>query len=721
MDNIVETEEETRAELERLRRRLARSEQDAIDLKHLIDQAEEKLEQAEEALRESESNYRNLAEQSKRVETELTDSERRYRTLVETAEDIIWTVDMNLRFTYISPAITQVLGFTGDEMMNSYALDGLTPDSRRELLDAFDVELAQETPTPRDYHVARTFEIGWYHKDGSLTWQETAMRFLRDSRNNPTGIIGISRDITDRRNAEEALRLEREKFRVLLEHAPIAMVMIGADGTYHYINPKFKEVFGYDLSDVPNAREWYRKAFPDPEVRHQLISVWIDTVEKSKPGEMTTQTCKVVCKDGNNRIVHFRPVRLETGEYLMTCEDCTERILAEDALRLSEERYRKLYERSKTGKEIYRSLIDSSADAIVIYDLRGKVIHVSPSFTQMFGWTLNEVKGRRVPYVPDSERETSMLLIEQVVRTGVPVSGFETKRYTSDGRVLELSVMASRYQDHQGNPSGMLVILSDITERKVAEAEIRRLNAELEQRVLQRTAQLQAANEELESFCYSVSHDLRAPLRSIDGFSQVLLEDYSANLDSDGQDSLRRVRAASQRMALLIDDLLRLSRVTRSDMKHDRVDLSELVGSIARDLQESETSRKGEFIITPGLVANGDRRLLKVAIENLMGNAWKFTRNRELAKVEFGVVQGTSSRKDNGSPRPVYFVRDNGAGFDMKYSAKLFGPFQRLHRENEFSGSGIGLATVQRIIHRHGGNVWGEGEVDGGATFYFTL
>jgi light-regulated signal transduction histidine kinase (bacteriophytochrome) len=174
-------------------------------------------------------------------------------------------------------------------------------------------------------------------------------------------------------------------------------------------------------------------------------------------------------------------------------------------------------------------------------------------------------------------------------------------------------------------------------------------------------------------------------------------------------------------MAQLIDDLLKLSRVTRGDMSHDKVDLSELVRISAKDLQERETSRKVEFIVTHGLVVYGDKPLLRVAIENLMGNAWKFTRNREHARVEFGVIQELSSRKKDGSARPVYFVRDNGAGFDMKYAAKLFGPFQRLHGENEFSGSGIGLATVQRIIHRHGGNVWSEGEVDRGATFYFTL
>jgi len=239
---------------------------------------------------------------------------------------------------------------------------------------------------------------------------------------------------------------------------------------------------------------------------------------------------------------------------------------------------------------------------------------------------------------------------------------------------------------------------------------------ELEQRVRDRTAQLEAANKELEAFSYSVSHDLRAPLRSIDGFSQALLEDYFDKIDEQGKDYLHRVRAASQRMAQLIDDVLNLSRVTRSEMRFEKIDLGTLVSKIRKELQERQPDRKVEFAISSGLVGRGDARLLRIVLENLLGNAWKFTGKHPLAKIEFGVTH-----VGHGHDKPVFYVRDDGAGFDMAYVDKLFVPFQRLHASAEFPGTGIGLATVQRIIHRHGGRVWAEGEVEKGATFYFTL
>jgi signal transduction histidine kinase len=255
--------------------------------------------------------------------------------------------------------------------------------------------------------------------------------------------------------------------------------------------------------------------------------------------------------------------------------------------------------------------------------------------------------------------------------------------------------------------------LQDLADRAALALDNAQLYAQLQRRVVEATAELRAANQELEAFSYSVAHDLRAPLRSIDGFSQALLDDYAGKLGGDGEGYLTHVRESARQMSHLIDDLLQLSRVTRGELHRGSVDFSRAAQGIVARLQQMEPDRRVEIVIQDGLVATGDATLMGAVLENLLGNAWKFTRQRAVARIELGALAGR---------RPlVYFVRDNGAGFDMAYAHKLFGVFQRLHSAREFEGTGIGLATVQRIVRRHGGRVWAEAGVDQGATVYFTL
>lgn len=267
--------------------------------------------------------------------------------------------------------------------------------------------------------------------------------------------------------------------------------------------------------------------------------------------------------------------------------------------------------------------------------------------------------------------------------------------------------------DAEGQLREWIGTANDIDDQTRAAMEIQRLNTQLEQRVAERTAELERANKELEAFSYSVSHDLRTPLRAIDGFSQALLEDYADKLDDAGLNFLQRVRSGAQRMGQLIDDLLKLSRVSRSTLLQENVDLSAMAHEIASDLRAREPERAMTIVIAPQLKVVGDSQLLRIALENLLNNAWKYTGRREHARIEFGYTHADAA--------PCYFVRDNGAGFNMAYADKLFGAFQRLHDAKEFAGTGVGLATVQRIIDRHGGRIWADAQVDHGATFYFTL
>jgi PAS domain S-box-containing protein len=362
----------------------------------------------------------------------------------------------------------------------------------------------------------------------------------------------------------------------------------------------------------------------------------------------------------------------------------------------------------------FRLLVEGVQDyAILLLDMEGRVTSWNPGAELLLGYRAEEIVGRSIslfypPEVRDEEPGSELRRAREEGR-------FEGEgwRIRKDGSHFWANVVTTPLRDEQGWLFGFAKVVRDLSERREAEEAILRLNAELEQRVRERTGELEAANRELESFSYSVSHDLRAPLRSIDGFGQALLEDYAGVLDETGRGYLQRVRSASQRMAQLIDDLLELSRVTRSEMRRDTVDLSAMAREIAAGLGSTHPERRVEWAIDQGVTARGDPRLLRQALENLLGNAWKYTGKQPDARIEFGVVESGAET--------VYFVRDNGAGFEMAYAEKLFTPFQRLHSAHEFEGTGIGLATVQRVLRRHGGRVWAKAEVGGGATFYFSL
>jgi PAS domain S-box-containing protein len=363
---------------------------------------------------------------------------------------------------------------------------------------------------------------------------------------------------------------------------------------------------------------------------------------------------------------------------------------AEEALRLSEERFRLLV----SGVKDY---------AIFMLDPDGRVATWNAGAERIKGYKAQEIIGQHFSvFYPREDVERGKPDLELNVATEEGRVEDEGWRLRNDGSRFWADVVITALRDESGRLRGFGKVTRDMTERRHAKEAMEIHNAQLE-----------AANQELQAFSYSVSHDLRAPLRSIDGFSLALLEDYEGKLDSQGKEYLQRIRAATTRMGQLIDGMLSLARISRAEMVRESVDLSPLARDIALELQSSDPARRATFAIASTLPVQGDRRLLRAVLENLLANAWKFSSAKPESHIQVGTTQ-------NGG-ETIHFVRDNGAGFDMQHADKLFGVFQRLHRDSEFAGNGVGLATVQRIIRRHGGRIWADAVPGQGATFYFVL
>jgi PAS domain S-box-containing protein len=383
----------------------------------------------------------------------------------------------------------------------------------------------------------------------------------------------------------------------------------------------------------------------------------------------------------------------------------------EGALSLTRAQGRALVE----GEERFRLLVEGVQDyAIYLMSEDGRVQSWNPGAERVKGYRAEEVLGQHFSlFATEEERREGRPGQDLAAAAARGSVSRETWRVRKGGIRFWAETTLTALRGEGGALRGYAQMTRDLTERRRAEEELRQLAASLEQRVAERTEELRAVNGELEAFSYSVSHDLRAPLRAIDGFSKVVLERFGGQLDAQGRNYLERVRAGSQRMGRLIDDLLRLSRISRADLRPQPVDLASLAREALAELRARDPSRPVEVEVPDRLPAHGDADLLRVALGNLLGNAWKFTGKRADARIALG-------REEHGG-ETVYYVRDNGAGFDMRYASKLFAPFQRLHDAGDFEGTGVGLATVQRVLARHGGRAWAEGRVGEGATVFFTL
>ncbi|MGA3325588.1 MAG: CHASE3 domain-containing protein [Terriglobia bacterium] len=504
--------------------------------------------------------------------------------------------------------------------------------------------------------------------------------------------VVIERETVRREEITQALRRHAD----LLEQAHDSLMTCRLGGAIDYWSRGAETLYGYSREEALG-----RISHELLQTSHPLGMAQIDALLERDghwKGELNQTT-----KDGRKLIVEGQWTLAVDAEgnktVLKANRDITERKQSDDALRQSEEHFRFLFDNMLNGYAYCRMLYQENHPCDFIY------LNVNKAFEVLTG--LKNVEGKKVSQIIPGIQEADPELIEtygRVASTGVP-ERFET--------YVEALAMWFSIAVYSPKKEHFVAVFDVITERKRAEEALHLLNVELEERVRSRTAALEAANRELEAFAHSVSHDLRAPLRGIDGWSLALLEDCGDRLDAQGHKYLERVRSEAQRMGGLIDDLLHLSRVGRTELVPSTVDLTCLAATIVARLKEAHPDRSIEFIVAPQLKCTGDARLLEIALTNLLANAVKFTGPRSPARIEFG-----QTTADGG---PAFFVRDNGVGFDMAYAGMLFAPFQRLHKTSEFPGSGIGLATVQRVIHRHGGRIWADARVGEGATLYFTL
>ena len=630
-------------------------------------------------------------------ERQIRESEERLRLTHEHAPIGIGHMALDGTFIRVNRALYELVGYSRAELIGRTFQEITHPDDVDE-----DVALARqllEGEIP-----SYELEKRYIHKEGHAVWAHLTGSLVRQPDGSPLHFLAHVRDIDERVRIRRQLEESEHRFRSLIENASELISIVDLEGRLTYVSPAYGQVMGYDLAELAD-----RDAFElvHPEDVPALVKEF-DALA-ANPGAQAMAEFRFRDAGGTWRILEARGTNLledpAVGGIVINSRDVTDRREAEEELR------RKAEEQE--------AILATITEAVVLVDSSGSLSYANPAAERILGITAGNDPGRtyndpqwEITALDGGTFPDEELPFVRVMETGNPVYGVRHGIQRPDGPAI-LSINAAPLRDDEDRIAGMVASVQDVTERVEAEREVRRLNEELEQRVEERTAELEAANEELESFAYSVSHDLRAPLRAIHGFSDALIEDYRDRLDGEAFDFLGRIQANSQRMSQLIDDILKLSRVSRKELRREPVDLVRLARGTVEELRQIEPDRPVELATPDTLPATGDPKLLPVVMENLIGNAWKFSRDEAVARIELVADEANGER--------IYRVRDNGVGFDMTYAHKLFKAFHRLHRDSEFEGTGIGLATVNRIVRRHGGWVEAEGAVGEGATITFSL
>ena len=614
----------------------------------------------------------------------------RLAAIVECSNDAIIGKTINGIVTNWNPAAEAIYGYSSREIVGKSISIVIPPGRQAE----FENMLDKIRQGQRVSH----YETERLRKNGQIVSVSLAVSPVKDKAGNLVGISTVARDITEHKRAEEKLRQASLYARSLIEASLDPLVTISRDGKITDVNRATEAVTGVSrerligsdfstyFTEPAKARQGYEQVFAESRVTDYPLAI------RHTSGKVT------------DVLYNASVFKNEVGEVegvFAAARDITRRKQAEDELRLSRER---LALAQKAG---HSGTFD--------WDMQNNINHWSAEVEEVYGIAPGEFGGTYEDWealVVPEDLITAKKAIEESLKTGSFASEWRIRR-RNDGEVRWITARAKVIFDDNGKPQRMLGLNMDVTERKRAEEEVQRLNRELEQRVILRTAQLEAANKELEAFTYSVSHDLRAPLRHISGFSKLLTEEYGSNLAPGAKHHLQRIEEGTRRMGLLVDDLLNLGRIGRHEVRLQVTGLNSIVNETLADLKAECEGRELQWKIGTLPFVECDPALMKQVFQNLLSNAVKFTRPRSQAVIEVG-------QSDQGG-KAVVFVRDNGVGFNMKYSDKLFGVFQRLHRVEDFEGTGVGLATVQRIIQKHGGRIWAEAELDKGATFFFTL
>lgn len=615
----------------------------------------------------------------------LIESERLFREMYELAPLACQSLDAAGAILDVNTAWLDLFRRSRSEVIGRFIGDFLTEASRPALIERF-------ARFKRDNHTeGNVFEI--VRGDGDRRLVLVNGRVSRDAVGAFLRTHCILTDITARIEQERQVRLAASVF----EHANEAIAITDADANIVTVSPRFVEITGYSPGEVIGRNPRILQSGRQDAAFYRAM--WGEIVSRGHwSGEIWNRR-----KDGSvyPEWLSVSAVRDDSGKvtnYVAVFTDLSERVAAEQAVRNSEQRYRTMFEDAPEG--------------VWIIGADERTVEVNQHLCDLLGYSREDMLGKTPTDFTDTEN-SAIFEVQKNLRVTTKRRIYEIALRHRDGHNIPIQFSATSLYGDDGALQSVLAFVTDITERQEHEREMRRLNEQLEQRVVERTRALQTANRELEAFSYSVSHDLRSPLRAINGFSHALAEEYGRRLDDNGRHYLARVRAGSERMATLIDDMLKLSQLSRQAMTIEATDLSAMAREIAAELQAAEPTRQVDWGIAPDIIAMGDRGLLRIALQNLLDNAWKYSSRRGKARIEFGLGENAGRR--------AYFVSDNGTGFDMAHAGKLFGAFQRLHAPEEFPGSGIGLATVARIIRRHGGEVWAEGKVDEGATFRFTL